>query len=378
MRPEQVQQVQEAPGVAQASRCRCAAHRRQGAVGRVRRRRVRRRSAGQRECRPTVSRADCPSRTRTAWPPSMPTSSTRASTSATRHRRQPSVDGRRLRARLRLPVAADGVDHGRHLAGHARRGAAGVHRRRRRRQCGRRRDRIGGQRRCVQREVGDLTVLTAEQTGLAIPGVEQQKSTLNSIIYTTLAVAALVVALFFALVVLEKRELFAALKALGSPTRQLGRGVVLQAVDRVRARRRDRGAGLARLFGLVIPAEVPTLFRTETLVTIAVFTARRRRRRGRCSPCAASPASTLQPPSEAHYERRPVTPPPGRPHGRCDGPGGCRQRAHADAAAARGGRAARCTGRRHRGARGDRRHDGRRPGRVRGAARARRAPARRP
>jgi putative ABC transport system permease protein len=32
------------------------------------------------------------------------------------------------------------------------------------------------------------------------------------------------------------------------------------------------GTVLARLFGLVIPAEVPTLFRTETLVTIAVFT----------------------------------------------------------------------------------------------------------
>ena len=32
------------------------------------------------------------------------------------------------------------------------------------------------------------------------------------------------------------------------------------------------GTILARLFGLVIPAEVPTLFRTDTLVTIAVFT----------------------------------------------------------------------------------------------------------
>ena len=67
-------------------------------------------------------------------------------------------------------------------------------------------------------------VLTAEQTGLAIPGVEQQKSTLNTIIYITLAVAALVVALFFALLVLEKRELFAALKALGTPTGKPGSG----------------------------------------------------------------------------------------------------------------------------------------------------------
>ena len=119
--------------------------------------------------------------------------------------------------------------------------------------------------------VPDAAALTAEQTGLAIPGVEQQSSTLNSIIYTTLAVAGLVVALFFALLVLEKRELFAALKALGSSTGRLGRGVIVQAFI-ASVLGVVFGAILARLFGLVIPAEVPTLFRTDTLVTIAVFT----------------------------------------------------------------------------------------------------------
>jgi putative ABC transport system permease protein len=119
--------------------------------------------------------------------------------------------------------------------------------------------------------VPDTTVLTAEETGLAIPGVEQQNSTLNSIIYTTLAVAALVVALFFALLVLEKRELFAALKALGASTSRLGVGVILQALI-ASALGVVIGAALARLFGLVIPAGVPALFRTETLITIAVFT----------------------------------------------------------------------------------------------------------
>ena len=112
--------------------------------------------------------------------------------------------------------------------------------------------------------------LTAEATGLAIPGVEQQKSTLNSIVYTTLFVAAIVVALFFALLVLEKRELFAALKALGTPTRKLGTGVVVQAVV-ASAIGVVIGALASRLLGLVIPATVPTLFRTETLVSTAVF-----------------------------------------------------------------------------------------------------------
>ena len=115
------------------------------------------------------------------------------------------------------------------------------------------------------------TVLTADAVGLAIPGVAQQKSTLNSIIYTTLAVAALVVALFFALLVLEKRELFAALKALGTPTGALGRTVLVQAIV-ASILGVIIGTIVARLFGLVIPANVPTLFRTDTLIQIAVFT----------------------------------------------------------------------------------------------------------
>lgn len=123
----------------------------------------------------------------------------------------------------------------------------------------------------VQAQLDGLTVLSAEQTGLAIPGVEQQSSTLNSIIYTTLAVAGLVVALFFALVVLEKRELFAALKALGTPTRKLGVGVIVQAMI-ASALGVVFGTLVARALGAVVPDEVPTLFRTETLITIAIFT----------------------------------------------------------------------------------------------------------
>ncbi|MEZ5115200.1 MAG: ABC transporter permease [Candidatus Nanopelagicales bacterium] len=123
----------------------------------------------------------------------------------------------------------------------------------------------------VAAAVPGTAVLGAEATGLAIPGVEQQKSTLSAIIYTTLAVAALVVALFFALLILEKRELFAALKALGTSTGRLGVGVIVQAVV-ASAVGVVVGALAARLLGAAIPPAVPTLFRTETLVTIAIFT----------------------------------------------------------------------------------------------------------
>jgi putative ABC transport system permease protein len=119
--------------------------------------------------------------------------------------------------------------------------------------------------------VPGTAVLTAEDTGLAIPGVAQQASTLNAIITTALAVAGLVVALFFALVVLEKRELFAALKALGTPTSRLGAGVVVQALI-ASAAGIVIGALAARGLGTLLPEGVPALFRPETLMTIAAFT----------------------------------------------------------------------------------------------------------
>ena len=114
-------------------------------------------------------------------------------------------------------------------------------------------------------------ILSTEEAYLAIPGVEAQKSSLNAIIYASLAVAGLVVALFFALVVLEKRELFAALKALGASTRSLGGGVVLQAVGAC-ASAVVIGAVAARLVGLVLPGDIPFLFRVQTLLVCAALT----------------------------------------------------------------------------------------------------------
>lgn len=122
----------------------------------------------------------------------------------------------------------------------------------------------------VAGQVPGTTVLTAEEAALAIPGVTQQKSSLSAIIYAALLVAVLVVALFFALLVLEKRELFAALKAIGTSTGRLAVGVVTQAfiasVAGVVV-----GSVVARLLGNLLPAEIPALFRTDTLIEVAVF-----------------------------------------------------------------------------------------------------------
>lgn len=116
-----------------------------------------------------------------------------------------------------------------------------------------------------------FVALSNEETYLSIPGVREQKSSLNAIIYASLAVGGLVVALFFALVVLEKRELFAALKALGASTSRLGSGVVFQALGATTAAVLI-GAALARAMGLVLPDAIPFLFRPETLMVSGLLT----------------------------------------------------------------------------------------------------------
>ena len=116
-----------------------------------------------------------------------------------------------------------------------------------------------------------MAIESREQTYLSIPGIREQSSSLNAIIYASLAVGGLVVALFFALVVLEKRELFAALKALGASSAKLGSGVVLQALGAT-ATAVIVGAVAARAAGLVLPDDIPFLFRVETLVASATLT----------------------------------------------------------------------------------------------------------
>jgi putative ABC transport system permease protein len=122
----------------------------------------------------------------------------------------------------------------------------------------------------VQSPAG-ISVLSNEETYLSIPGVREQKSSLNAIIFASLAVGGLVVALFFALVVLEKRELFAALKALGASSARLGSGVVLQALGATAAAV-IIGAVAARLVGWLLPEDIPFLFRPETLVVSGTLT----------------------------------------------------------------------------------------------------------
>ncbi len=72
--------------------------------------------------------------------------------------------------------------------------------------------------------------LTIEDATEALPGVSQQRSTFNQIIGVTALVALVVVALFFALITIERLGLYGILKALGASSGSLFLGVLTQAV----------------------------------------------------------------------------------------------------------------------------------------------------
>lgn len=99
---------------------------------------------------------------------------------------------------------------------------------------------------------GATSSLTLEDAAAAIPGVEQQRSVFNQIIGVTVAVAAIVVALFFALLTVERTALYGVLKALGARSGTLFAGVLLQAVV-VTTVAALVGAVIAVVLDLVIP-----------------------------------------------------------------------------------------------------------------------------
>lgn len=124
----------------------------------------------------------------------------------------------------------------------------------------------------VARRIGvqldDVEAVTSAGAYLAIPGVAQQSSTLRSIIITTFLVAGLVVALFFALLTLEKRGLLAMMKALGASGRYLAGGILVQAVVATMAGL-VLGGLLALALSQILPSDIPTLFRPPAALVVA-------------------------------------------------------------------------------------------------------------
>ncbi len=86
----------------------------------------------------------------------------------------------------------------------------------------------------------------------AIPGVEEQQGTFNQIIGVTIAVALVVIGLFFALLTVERVGLYGVLKALGAKSMTIFGGLMVQAVA-VTLIASTIAAALVVLLDVVIP-----------------------------------------------------------------------------------------------------------------------------
>lgn len=121
---------------------------------------------------------------------------------------------------------------------------------------------------------GSTLTVTRDEAVLALPGIKEQNATLSAIINTTFLVVGIVVALFFALVTLERSALYAVLKAVGASSRQLLAGVVVQAVV-VAVVALAVGGLLTFLLSLAVPPAVPVQFEPSraTQVVLGVLVA---------------------------------------------------------------------------------------------------------
>ena len=118
---------------------------------------------------------------------------------------------------------------------------------------------------------GATSTLTVDEAVNALPGVEQQSAVFNQIIGVTVLVAVVVVALFFALLTVERTGLYGVLKAIGARSRTLFAGVIVQAVL-VTAVACTVGAALAVALDLAIPAgSIPFALTPARVVSSVVF-----------------------------------------------------------------------------------------------------------
>lgn len=122
----------------------------------------------------------------------------------------------------------------------------------------------------IDTETGGATSsLTKDQAVFSLPGTRSQNSTFNAIIGVTFFVAGLVVALFFALLTIERTGLYGVLKAMGASSWQLFVGLVVQAVA-VALVAYTIGGVITLALAAVIPPGIPVLFETSRAVSIAV------------------------------------------------------------------------------------------------------------
>jgi len=105
----------------------------------------------------------------------------------------------------------------------------------------------------------------------AIPGVTEQRATFNQIIGVTLGVAVVVIALFFALITVERLALYGVLKALGARSATIFAGLVAQAVSVTAAAALIAASAAVALDAAIPPGSVPLDVTVSRVVTSIVL-----------------------------------------------------------------------------------------------------------
>lgn len=123
----------------------------------------------------------------------------------------------------------------------------------------------------LDQSVDGVVAATVGEVIDALPVVAQQASTFQGIIGVTFVVTLLVVALFFALLTIERVRLYAVLKAVGARSRDLIVGVSTQAVV-VAGGAVLLGGAAAAAFAFVLPADLPVRLVPGRVVQVAVGT----------------------------------------------------------------------------------------------------------
>ena len=121
----------------------------------------------------------------------------------------------------------------------------------------------------IRTTVPTVTALTIPEAIAGVPGVSEQDSVFTSIIGVTFAVAGIVVALFFALLTIERVGLLGVLKAIGASSRTLAAGLTLQAAL-IAAGALVAGSLLALALSKVIPDTVPFMLSVGRFLFTAV------------------------------------------------------------------------------------------------------------
>jgi putative ABC transport system permease protein len=105
----------------------------------------------------------------------------------------------------------------------------------------------------------------------AIPGVQEQQATFNQIIGVTVAIALVVIGLFFALLTVERTSLYGVLKALGAKSSTIFGGLVTQAIVVTAIATTIAGALVVILDLVIPPGSIPLLITPVRIITSIVL-----------------------------------------------------------------------------------------------------------